>query len=165
MADCADRAELAPFAQNGKESLCSPEKASVPGSSPKRDVPDVVGLSHEFEVHPGCFDEFFKCARVVVPAAEFIKVDPAPWLRQIHLPKKFKNVFRGWVDIAVNVNYQDVVLRDDIIPQCPFKLAFEELHPVVGNFGNLPGLRERTFAIKRNPAFRKTLKRIEPMEH
>jgi hypothetical protein len=30
------------------------------------------------------------------------KVDPAPRLRQIHLPKKFKNVFRGWVDIAVN---------------------------------------------------------------
>jgi hypothetical protein len=73
MADCADRAELAPFAPNGKESLCSPEKASVLGSSPKRDVPDVVGLSHEFEVHPACFDEFFKCAKLVVPAAEFIK--------------------------------------------------------------------------------------------
>jgi hypothetical protein len=57
------------------------------------------------------------------------------------------------------VDYQDVVLRDDIIRQCLFKLAFEELHPVVGNFGNLPGLRERTFAIKRSPAFRKTLKR------
>lgn len=39
-----------------------------------RDVPHAVGLSHEFEAHPGCFDEFSERAELMIAAAEFVKV-------------------------------------------------------------------------------------------
>jgi hypothetical protein len=47
----------------------------------------------------------------------------------------------------------------------PSNHPLKKLDPIVGNFGILTGRRERTLAVTGSPAFRKALRRIEPVEH